>query len=55
VEKVDEHYFLFQVEGGTDPQRLTLGGNRVEGHLLGLLSSLEAADVLGGGVKVFVD
>jgi hypothetical protein len=55
VEEVDEHHFLFRVEGGTDPQRLALGGGRVEGHLFGLLSSLEAAGVLGGGVEVLVD
>jgi hypothetical protein len=55
MEKVDEHHFLFPVEGGTDPQCLALRGSRVEGHLLGLLGSLEAAGVLGGGVEVFVD
>jgi hypothetical protein len=55
AEEVDEHHFLFRVEGGADPQRLALGGDRVEGHLFGLLSSLEAADVLGGGVEVLVD
>jgi hypothetical protein len=27
----------------------------VEGHLLGLLSSLKAADVLGDGVEILVD
>jgi hypothetical protein len=54
-EKVDEHHFLFGVEGGTDPQRLVLGGTRVEGHLLDLLSSLEAAGVLNGGVEVLID
>jgi hypothetical protein len=31
------------------------GGNRVEGHLFGLLSSLEVASVLGGRVKILVD
>jgi hypothetical protein len=55
AEKVDEHHFLFQVEGGTDPQRLALRGSRVEGHLLGLLGSLEAAGMLGGGVEVLID
>jgi hypothetical protein len=34
AKKVDEHHFLFWVEGGTDPQRLALGGSRVEGHLV---------------------
>jgi hypothetical protein len=47
MEKVDEHHFLFRVEGGTYPQRLALGGSRVKGHLLCLLSSLEAARMLG--------
>jgi hypothetical protein len=30
-------------------------GHRVEGNLFGLLSSLEAAGVLGGGVEVLVE
>jgi hypothetical protein len=47
AEKVDEHYFLFRVEGGTDPQCLALGGGKVEGHLLRLLGSLEDACMLG--------
>jgi hypothetical protein len=34
---------------------LPSGGSRVEGHLFGLLGSLEAAGVLGGGVEVLVD
>jgi hypothetical protein len=34
---------------------LPSGGSRVDGHLLGLLGSLEAADMLGGGVEVLVD
>jgi hypothetical protein len=55
AEKVDEHHFLFWVEGGTDPQCLAVGGSRVEGHLLGLLRNLEAAGVLGSEVEVFVD
>jgi hypothetical protein len=40
------------IEGGADPQRLALGGRRVEGDLLGLLRGLEGAGVLGGGVEV---
>jgi hypothetical protein len=55
VEKVDEHHFLFRVEGGGDPQCLALGGSRVEGHLLCLLSSLEAVRMLGSGVEALVD
>src|SRR6185436_18942068 len=33
AEKVDEHHFLFAVEGGADLQRLVVGAIRVEGHL----------------------
>jgi hypothetical protein len=55
AEEVDEHYFLFRVEGGADPQRLSLGGSRVEGHILGLLRGVETAGVFGGGVEVLVD
>jgi hypothetical protein len=55
AKEVDEHHFLFRVEGGTNPQRLALGGSRDEGHPFGLLGSLEAAGVLSGGVKVLVD
>ena len=31
AEKVDEHHFLFAVEGGADLQRLVVGMARVEG------------------------
>jgi hypothetical protein len=55
AEEVDEHHFLFRIEGGTDPQHLALGGSRVEGHLFGLLGGLEAGGVLGGGVEVLID
>jgi hypothetical protein len=55
AEEVDEHHFLFGIEGGADPQRLALGGRRIEGDLLGLLRGLEGAGVLGGGVEVLVD
>src|SRR6185295_13637016 len=34
AEKVDEHHFLFAVEGGADLQRLVVGTIRIEGHLL---------------------
>ena len=34
AEKVDEHHFLFVVEGGADLQRLVVGVIRVEGTLL---------------------
>jgi hypothetical protein len=46
-------YFGSKVE--LDPQRLAPEGSRVEGHLFGLLSSLEATGVFGGGVEVLVD
>jgi hypothetical protein len=54
TKEVDEHHFLFQVKGGTDPQRLALGGGRVAGHLLCFLGGLEIARVLGGGVRALV-
>ena len=55
AEEVDEHCFLFRIEGRADPQRLALGGRRVEGDPFGLLGGLERADVLGGGAEVVVD
>src|SRR6185312_13167840 len=39
AEKIDEHHFLFAVEGGADLQRLVVGVARVKGQLL---------DALGG-------
>ena len=52
TEKVDEHCFLFGVEGGADPQRLALAGTGVEGYSLGVLGSLEATRMLGGVVDI---
>jgi hypothetical protein len=46
-------YFGLRVE--LTLNTLSSGGNRVEGHLFGLLGSLEAASVFGGGVEVLVD
>jgi hypothetical protein len=46
-------YFGLRVE--LTLNALPSGVGRVEGHLLGLLSSLEVAGVLGGGVEVLVD
>ena len=43
TEKVDEHHFLFVVEGGADLQCLDVGVVRVEGDVLGTLGRLEAA------------
>ena len=43
AEKVDEHHFLFAVEGGADLQRLVVGAIRVEGHLLDTFGGFEAA------------
>ena len=37
AEEVDEHHFLFAVEGSADLQRLAVGGLRVEGGVLGAL------------------
>ena len=54
AEKVDEHHFLFVVEGGADLQRLAVGGLRVEGFVLGTLGRLEAARMSLCGVHGFV-
>jgi len=43
AEKVDEHHFLFDVEGSADLQRLAVGGLWVEGDVLGTLGRLEVA------------
>ena len=51
AEKVDEHHFLFAVEGGADLQRLVVGAIRVEGHLLDTLGGFEAARVSVRGVQ----
>ena len=51
AEKVDEHHFLFAVEGGADLQRLVVGAIRIEGHLLDTLGKLEAARVSVHGVQ----
>ena len=45
AEKVDEHHFLFAVEGGADLQRLVVEVARIEGHLLDTLGGFEAARV----------
>ena len=45
AENVDEHHFLFAVEGGADLQRLVVGAIRVEGHLLDTLGGFEASRV----------
>ena len=51
AEKVDEHHFLFAVEGGADLQRLVVGAIRVEGHLLDTLGGFEASRVSVHGVQ----
>ena len=51
AEKVDEHHFLFAVEGGADLQRLVVGVIRVEGHLLDTLGGFEAPGVSVRGVQ----
>ena len=45
AEEVDEHHFLFAVEGGADLQRLAVRGLWIEGDVLGALSRLEGARV----------
>ena len=51
LEKVDEHHFLFAVEGGDDLQRLVVGVIRVEGHLLDTFGGLETSGVSVRGVQ----
>ena len=51
AEKVDEHHFLFAVEGGADLQRLVAGVIRVKGHLLDTLSGFETASMPVHGVQ----
>src|SRR6185295_11986363 len=51
AEKVDEHHFLFAVEGGADLQRLVVGVAWVEGHLLDTLSGFEAPRMSVRGVQ----
>src|SRR6185312_13198172 len=51
VEKVDEHHFLFAIEGGADLQRLVVGVSRVKGHLLDTLGWFKAARVSVRGVQ----
>jgi hypothetical protein len=46
VEEVDEHFFLFGVELGADPQRLLTGAIGVKGDGLCCLSRLEATGML---------
>ena len=50
TEKVDEHHFLFAVEGGTDLQRLVVEVARVEGHLLDTLGGFEAPGMSVRGI-----
>ena len=45
AEEVDEHHFLFIVEGSTDLQRLAVGGLWVKGGVLGTLGGLDVAHV----------
>ena len=39
AEEVDEHHFLFVVEGSADLQRLAVGGLWVKGDVLGTLGA----------------
>ena len=45
AEKVNEHHFLFAVEGSADLQRLAVGCLWVKGDVLGTLGRLEIARV----------
>ena len=48
AKKVDEHDFLFDVEGGADPQRLVVGAGGVDWDELDGLCGLESPDVMLG-------
>jgi hypothetical protein len=48
VEKVNEHCFLFGVEGGADFQRLPIRAGGVEGYKLDVLHGLKIASVALG-------
>ena len=51
AEEIDEHHFLFVVEGGADLQRLAVGVARVEGHLLDTLGGFEAPSMSVRGIQ----
>ena len=51
ADKIDEHHFLFAVEGGADLQRLVVGVARIEGHLLDTLGGFEAPSISVRGVQ----
>src|SRR6185369_14029169 len=51
AEEIDEHHFLFVVEGGADLQRLVVGVARVEGHLLDTLGGFEAPGMSVRGIQ----
>ena len=45
AEKVDEHHFLFAIEGCADLQRLSVGDLWVKGDVLGTLGRVEVASM----------
>ena len=45
AEELDKNHFLFAIEGGTDLQRLVIGGLWVEGNILGAFGRLKVARV----------
>jgi hypothetical protein len=48
TEKVDEHCFLFGIEGGADAQRLSVWVGGIEGYELVVFHGLEVADMALG-------
>ena len=54
AEEIDEHHFLFAVEGGADLQRLVIGVARVEGYLLDTLGGFEAPGMSVRGIQGLV-
>jgi hypothetical protein len=48
MEKVDEHYFLFGIEGGADAQRLSVRAGGVKGYELDIFRGLKVAGIAFG-------
>jgi hypothetical protein len=53
AEKVDEHCFLFRIEGGADAQRLSVRVGGVEGYELDVFRGLEVAGMAFGVRDLF--
>jgi hypothetical protein len=51
AEKVNEHCFLFGIEGGTDAQCLSIRVSGIEGYEFDVFRGLEVAWRLGSGIS----